>query len=133
MPYQPYKRLYEFSVAAKDNVDVTRPTDRAEDKRPVDEKIATMEKWLKSRNIKIREIYVNDNGDLVIQIAGGGTQYNTEIRKALQMVELDQVYEIGRARKYTLSQSDDYKYTIPASQKDSKVNFNLFNGRDSKI
>lgn len=131
MAYTPYKPLFEASAA--ENIGTTRDTDRATDKRPIDEKLSAMEKFLKSRGIKIREIYIADNGDLIIQIAGGGTQYNTEIRKAIQMVDLDETYEITRARKKTLTQTDDYKYTIPRSRKSHKVVSNLFNGIDEKI
>lgn len=128
-----YKSFFK-EFTAKENLPPSRTSDRMEDERSLEEKIPLIQDYLKSRGIKVREIYLTQTLDkgLCIQTIGGN-QYDAEIIKALQMFDLDIVFDLKRIHKEQVSQTDDYKYYIPIKKSIAHTEFQLYNSDDQRF
>jgi hypothetical protein len=128
-----YKSFFK-EFTAKENLPPSRTSDRVEDERSLEDKIPLIQEYLKTRGIKVREVYMTETLDkgLCIQVIGGN-QYDTEIAKALQMLDLDIMFDLKRIKKEQVSQTDDYKYYIPLKKQITHTEFQLYNSDDQRF
>jgi hypothetical protein len=130
--FAPYKSKFQ-EFTAHDNLPADRASDRLEDDRTLEEKIPLISEYLKSRGIKVRDVYMTQipSKGLCIQVVGG-SQYDTEISKAVKMYDLDVLFDLKRIHKKQVTQTDDYKYYVPLRRMKTDTEFQLYNSEDQK-